>query len=196
MIKLLKTFLFTCCIIISSCSKTQDEVNLPILDAVGGDFILPGTTQQSVSLADYRGAVVLVNFGYTSCPDVCPMILSSLSELTKNIYNEGYNKQQLQIIFISVDPERDNIKHLKQYLNFFHPDFAGVSASLEQTRKVTKKYAVFFEKLEADENGYQVAHTDKIFLMDKRGRLRGLYTNSVDDEKLFNDIIKLIEADY
>lgn len=189
------TLVFTL-LFISGCSKNQDDIDLPVYDAVGGDFTLPSTLGAELNLSDYRGKVILLNFGYTSCPDICPMVLSRLAKLSARVEEQyGVSTEQLQTIFITVDPERDSLGQLKEYLAFFNKSFIGISGSTEQTAEITKKYAVFFEKQAEEGMGYQVAHTDKIFLLDKRGRLRALYGKTDTDEQLVNDIVSLISAD-
>jgi len=181
---------------ISSCSKNQDDIELPIYDAVGGDFTLPGTLGSDITLSDYQGKLVLLNFGYTNCPDICPMVLGRLAKLTATLEERhGVTPKKLQTIFITVDPARDSLEQLTEYLAFFNSNFIGISASDEQTIEVTRKFAVFFEKQAEESMGYQVAHTDKIFLLDKRGRLRALYSKTDADEKIINDIVSLSAAD-
>jgi len=183
-------------LMITGCSQNQDDVKLPIYDAIGGDFTLPSTLGNELTLSSYRGSVVLLNFGYTHCPDICPMVLTRLAKVTKKLEQQyGVRSELLQIIFISVDPDRDTLDHLKEYLAFYHKNFIGIRGSTEQTGQLAKKYAVFIEKQPEDGIGYQVAHTDKIFLLDKRGRLRGLYDKADPDEKLINEIISLASAD-
>ncbi len=193
--KLFIILLFTF-LVISGCSKNQDDIDLPIYDAIGGDFTLPSTLGAELNLSDYRGKVILLNFGYTSCPDICPMVLHRLAKLSVIVEEQyGVSTEHLQTIFITVDPERDSLGQLKEYLTFFNKSFIGISGSTEQTAELTKRYAVFFEKLAEEGMGYQVAHTDKIFLIDKRGRLRALYGKSDPDEQLINDIVSLVSAD-
>lgn len=183
--------------VLSACAKNQDDVNLPVLDAIGGDFTLPASVGRDVSLSDFKGKVVLLNFGFTHCPDVCPMVLTRLAKLTKELQEQhGIGADKVQTLFISVDPERDNIQHLKEFLTFFNTDFIGLSGSLEQTGKVTKQYGAFYQKQALESDGsYRVIHNDRIFMIDKRGRLRALYAQSDADEKMLSDIVSLAEAD-
>jgi len=181
-------------LLLSSCSKNQDDIDLPIYDALGGEFSLT-STQGQLTLSEHQGQVVLINFGYSSCPDVCPMILSRLDKLTQQLETQfAVKSDRVQTIFISVDPERDSIPHLKEYLNFYNPNFIGVSGTKQQTNEITKQYAVFYEKQPEDAGRYQVAHTDKVFLIDKRGRLRGLYSINENYEQLMTDIVRLVSA--
>ena len=188
-------FLISGLLLITGCSKNQDNIDLPIYDGIGGDFTLPSTLGKKLILSDYHGKVVLVNFGYTSCPDVCPMVLTRLARISNQLIEQfAVGSNELQTIFISVDPERDTLDKLTEYLAFFNPDFIGISGSLVETDGLAKQYAVFYEKQADKAMGYQMAHTDKIFLLDKKGRIRGLYDKTDPDEQLINDIHSLISA--
>lgn len=188
-------FLFTALMFVNSCSKDQDDVELPVYDAIGGDFSLPSTLGAPLTLSDYKGKVVLLNFGYTSCPDICPTVLSRIANLsTKLNQRYGMDVKQLQTIFVTIDPERDTLPILKEYLAFFNPDFIGISASNQATQTITKNYVIYVEKQPQDDTGYQFAHSDRILLLDKRGRLRALYSNLDDDEKIITDIVSLGKA--
>jgi len=188
-------FVFVMLLVIGGCTQNQDDIKLPIYDSLGGNFTLPSTTDADVTLSDYQGKIVLLNFGYTHCPDICPMVLNRVANLSKKLELQfGIDSHKLQTIFITVDPERDTLLLLKEYLAFFNENFIGISGSEKQTAEVANSYAVFFEK-EVIENGdYQVAHNDKIFLLDKRGRLRALYSKSDTDEDIINAIVSLSAA--
>lgn len=187
--------LFIATITLASCSKNQDQVDLPIYDSIGGDFTLPTSQGDSLSLHDLKGRVVFLNFGYTNCPDVCPVVLNRLAKLEKELASQQPDYQNsLQTLFISVDPERDTATYLKEYLAFFDQDFIGLSGSLEQIQEVTKRYAVYFEKQPEAEDGYQVIHNDKIFLLDKKGRIRALFSQSDPDEKVLQTTRALLDA--
>lgn len=188
--------LFISVLILSSCTQNQDDVELPVYDALGGDFTLPSTLGKPLTLSEFEGKIVLINFGYTSCPDICPMVLTNMDKLAKELSSKYFiGTDKLQTIFITVDPERDTIPRIKEYLQFFNTDIIGVSGSANQITELTKRYAVFYEKLPQQDTDYQVAHTDKIFLLDKRGRLRGLYSISENKEKLLTNIISLNAAE-
>ena len=181
-------------VLFAACGKTQDDVDLPVYDAIGGDFSLPSTQEKNFTLSDHQGKVILLNFGFTHCPDVCPMVLTRLAKVNKKLQEKGIGADRVKTLFISVDPQRDTLQHLKEYLAFFNPDFIGLRASLKQLNQLTAQYAAFYQKETAESQDYQVMHTDRIFLIDKRGRLRALYAQSDRDEKLLADIVSLVEA--
>lgn len=186
-------------LLLNGCGNSQNQIELPVLDAIGGDFTLPSTRMldngqpgASLTLSTFQGQVVLINFGYSYCPDVCPTVLARMARLSKTLQAEhGLDAQKLKMVFMTVDPERDTLAHLKDYLAFFSPDLIGVRGSIEQTKKVTKQYAVYFEKQAADSEDYTVMHSDKIFLLDKMGRLRALYGHSDSDDSIINAILSV-----
>ena len=157
----------------------------------GGDFSLTGPEGKTVSLEDFRNKVVLIYFGYTFCPDVCPITLSNLKLLMIDL---GEKSENVQVIFISIDPERDTYKKLKDYVPYFHPAFIGLTGSEEDIAAVAKKYQTFYLKQKVEsEAGYLMAHTDVVILVDQNGRFRGRYKSKYDLDKLTTDIRWLLE---
>lgn len=173
---------------------------IPIINTIGGEFELPSTLGKPIKLSDFQGKVIMLNFGYTSCPDICPMVLTRLAKISKALkVTRGFDKSKLQTFFISTDPERDDVNHLQQYLDNFHPDFVGLSGSAASTKKVAQQYGVYYQKEEftststaPDTPTYDMAHTDRIFLLDKIGRLRKLYSEADSNSDIIKDIRGLI----
>ncbi len=108
------------------------------------DFALTDHTGAKRTLADYRGKVVAVFFGFTQCPDVCPTTLSDLAQVKKRLGNDG---DRLQVIFITVDPERDSQAVLQRYVPSFDPSFVALYGSAEQTAATAKEFKVFYQKV-------------------------------------------------
>lgn len=135
----------------------------------GGDFTLQGPNGP-VALQDYRGKVALIYFGYTSCPDVCP---TSLSQMAQSISGLAPNeRERVQGIFISVDPERDTPARLKEYAPFFHPAMIGVSGSNEQIATVARQYGASYMKQKANADGqYAVDHSSFTYVVAPDGKL-------------------------
>ena len=157
----------------------------------GGDFSLTGPEGKTVTLKDFRNKLVLIYFGYTFCPDVCPITLSNLKLLMIDL---GEKSENVQVIFISIDPERDTYKKLKDYVPYFHPTFIGLTGSEEDIAAVAKKYQTFYLKQKVEsEAGYLMAHTDVVILVDQNGRFRGRYKSKYDLDKLTTDIRWLLE---
>ena len=157
----------------------------------GGDFSLTGPEGKTVSLEDFRNKVVLIYFGYTFCPDVCPITLSNLKMLMLSLEEKA---EDVQVIFISIDPERDTYQKLKDYVPYFHPTFIGLTGSEAELASVAKKYQTFYLKQKVEsEAGYLMAHTDVVILVDQNGRFRGRYKSKYDLDKLKTDIRWLLE---
>jgi protein SCO1/2 len=152
----------------------------------GGDFSLTGPEGKTVSLRDFRNKVVLIYFGYTFCPDICPITLSNLKLIMLDL---GEKAKDVQVIFISIDPERDNYQKLKDYVPYFHPTFVGLTGSEADIAAVAKKFQTFYLKQKVEsEAGYLMAHTDVVILVDQNGKYRGRYKSKYDLGKLTTDV--------
>ncbi|WP_374328346.1 SCO family protein [Azonexus sp.] len=136
----------------------------------GGDFSLQGAAGP-VALHDYAGRLVIVYFGYTFCPDICPTTLNALVEAKALLTPE--ERQKLAVLFVSLDPQRDTPAHLKTYLEFFDPDFAGVTGEASQIAEIAARYGVIYKLQPPGEGGnYAVDHSAETFLVGPDGRLR------------------------
>jgi protein SCO1/2 len=125
------------------------------------------------SLADFKGKVVVLFFGYTQCPDVCPTVLAELAELKKKLGKDG---ERLQGLFVTLDPERDSAEVLKAYMVNFDPSFLALRGNLEQTAEVARRYKLFYKKVEGrSEGSYTLDHSTGSYVYDTQGRIR-LYT--------------------
>jgi protein SCO1/2 len=123
------------------------------------------------TLADFRGKVVTVFFGFTHCPDVCPTTLAEMAQVVKELGADG---DEVQVLFVTVDPERDTPQVLKQYVPSFNPTFLGLYGDLEATTRATKEFKVYFQKQPAKtaSGSYSVDHGAGTFILDREGRLR------------------------
>ncbi len=173
-------------------SALANELELPIFEKMGGDFTLMGHHGARVNLHDFQGKIVLMFFGFTHCPDICPLTLNHLERLMKKL---GEDAKETQTLFISIDPERDNPKRLKEYLAYFHPTFLGLTGSKIEIFKVAKKYgAAYFRQEGKSAAGYLFKHNLSVFLIDKESRLRGKYKTGEQLDQLITDIQKLIDS--
>jgi protein SCO1 len=141
-------------------------------------------------LSDHRGKVVLVFFGYTFCPDICPLTLAEMKSLYQDLREE--EAVNLEFVFVSVDPERDTLERLSQYIPFFHPDFHGVRVERDALEPLKEHYWLSAEKIahgkgEHTEH-YTVMHNSSIYVIDKQGDLRGLIKYDLGAEQLLSDI--------
>ncbi len=141
--------------------------------AVGGDFTLL-SAEGPVSLGDYRGKVVLLAFGYASCPDVCPITLATSAAAMRMLPAE--DAAQVAGLFVSVDPERDGPAQASAYASFFHPAIVGLSGDPEAIAAVARQYLVTYERVDAPESAlrYTVDHTTTTYLIGPGGQVRGL----------------------
>ena len=174
---------------------TGANLNKPeFYENFGGDFSLTGPEGKTVSLLDFRNKVVLIYFGYTFCPDVCPITLSNLKLI---MLDQGEKAEDVQVIFISIDPERDNYQKLKDYVPYFHPTFIGLTGSEADIAAVAKKYQTIYLKQKVEsEAGYLMAHTDVVILVDQNGRYRGRYKSKYDMDKLTTAVRWLLENSF
>ena len=162
-------------------SRTEPKLPNPYAN-LGGDFTLQGI-DGAVSLKDFRGDVVLMMFGFTNCPDVCPTVLANVGAALS--FLDESQLKQTQPIFISVDPERDLLKQLDQYTRYFNPKILGISGEKANIDKVVKNYGGFYQfvALPNSELKYTVDHSTRIYIIDKKGKLnRTLYHNSPPQE--------------
>lgn len=140
---------------------------------LGGDFRLTADDGNSFSLAQTRGKVVLLAFGYTYCPDICPMTMAELSQVVKAL---GKDADKTQVLFVTLDPERDTAERLDLYLEYFDPRFIGLTGTAEAIHDVARRYGVRYE-IHRDPNtalGYTVDHSTDIYLVDPRGELAAI----------------------
>jgi protein SCO1/2 len=134
------------------------------------DFSVNGTDGTPLTLSHYKGKVVLMAFGYTSCPNVCPATLAVLAQAHRNL---GTRASQVQVIYLTVDPERDSAERLKHFLAAFDPTFVGGTGSALEMAAVRKSYGVSAEKVGSGED-YAIAHSSFVYLITRDGKLRGL----------------------
>lgn len=138
--------------------------------AIGGEFELTDHRGAVRRLADFRGKLVVVFFGFTNCPDVCPTTLHSLSQVTKAL---GPDAKSVQVMMITVDPPRDTQQIMSQYVTAFDPSFIGLIPSEEELKQVASQFKLFISKNKPNESGfYSVDHTAASFVFDRQGRIR------------------------
>ena len=153
---------------------------------LGGNFTLTNHHGSRVQLKDFQEKVVILNFGYTNCPDICPLVLSRL----KNLYQQlGEQASAVQVLFITYDPLRDTPELLKNYLPHFHESFIGLTGTEEEISAILKQYGAVAIKQEVDTAvGYLLAHTDYIYLIDRQGLIRALYRSSDSIDQMKKDV--------
>jgi protein SCO1 len=154
------------------------------------DFQLPDTEGKVRSLHDFRGKAVVVFFGFTQCPDVCPTTLAEIAQAKQLLGPDG---AKVQGIFVTVDPERDTPEVLKAYMANFGPDFIALRGSPEQLAAVAKDFKVYYKKVEGKTPGsYTMDHSAASFVYDPQGRLRLYSRYGSGPQALANDIKQLL----
>lgn len=143
-------------------------------------------------LSEMRGDTVLLFFGYTSCPDVCPTTLAELKQALEKLSNE--EARRVQVVFITVDPERDTPERVQEYVNHFNPDFIGLSGTESALAKVWSNYGVFREiTAGTSAAGYLVSHTARVTLIDPDGKLRLSYAFETPVATIVHDLRLLLK---
>ncbi|MFY9315133.1 MAG: SCO family protein [Burkholderiales bacterium] len=143
-------------------------------DITGADFgkalALTGHDGKPRVLEDFRGKLVVLTFGFTHCPDICPTTLADMAAAVKSLGPDG---ARVQVLFVTVDPERDTPELLAKYVPSFHPDFLGLAGDAAATERVAKEFKIFYEKrLGGAPGAYTVDHSAQSYVLDAEGRLR------------------------
>ncbi|MEA2866552.1 MAG: hypothetical protein QOE39_1267 [Bradyrhizobium sp.] len=143
-------------------------------EPVGGPFELTDHTGRLRTERDFRGQLMLVYFGFTYCPDICPTDLQAIGQTLDKLGRDG---ERVQPLFVTVDPERDTAQHLAEYVPLFHPRLIGLTGSPDAVRKAADAYKVYFAKVPIgkEANDYTVDHTAFIYLMDRDGNYLGFF---------------------
>jgi protein SCO1/2 len=157
------------------------------------DFTLTASTGEPMSLSDLRGQYVLVYFGYTSCPDVCPLTLTDLAQMAKDL--GAQRMQEVQVLLITVDPERDTAEQLARYLPNFDPSFLGMTGTVEEIEAVAAQFGIYLGRQEGSPAaGYLVDHTNAVSVVDPDGYLRLVFTNDVTAQEMAADLRYLMRS--
>ncbi len=153
--------------------KSEDVPAATILryPDIGGPFSLTDHTGKRVTEQDSAGKILLVFFGFTHCPDVCPTALTAVSEVLDQV---GDKVRDVQPLFITVDPERDTVELLAGYVSHFHPSIVGLTGTAEEIKAAAEAYQVFYRKAKGGTpDAYSMEHTGSIYVMNRQGKFRG-----------------------
>jgi len=159
--------------------------------AMGDDLRLPDQNGKPRSLDEFRGKVVVVAFGYTHCPDVCPMTLANLANARRKLGKQG---EQVQVLFVTVDPKRDTPDLLGRYVTAFDPTFIGLAGSAADVQRTEKDFKIYVEELPAGNGDYSVDHSAQIFAYDRKGRLRLVMSQTATPDAIASDLRVLLDA--
>lgn len=157
---------------LSACQQRSGEAFKGI-DITGAEyartFSLPDANGATRTLADFKGKIVMVFFGFTQCPEVCPTTLGRAVEVRKLL---GADADKLQVVLVTVDPERDTPELLRSYVTAFDPSFVALRGDALSTAAMAKEFKVFFQKVPTSKNSYTMDHTAVTYVFDPKGRLR------------------------
>ena len=159
---------------LAGCERAAPPHHFNAIDLSGAqyahDFNLPDFDGKPRTLADFRGKVTAVYFGYTQCPDACPTTLAELASVEKSL---GADATRLQVVFITVDPSRDTAALLKNYVTNFRPDFLALRGDEKQTKATADEFKIFYEKVPGKTaDTYTIDHISGVYLFDTQGRVR------------------------
>lgn len=191
-----KLFWVLCLALLAGCGEHQSpspyhaaDVTVPLELA---DFHLTDSHGKPRNLTDFRGKVVVLFFGYTHCPVICPTTLADLAQVMGML---GKDADKVQVIFITIDPEHDTPELLAQYVPYFHPTFLGLSGDAQATAQTAKSFGVSYEKQNYKNGSYTFLHSVGTFLIGTTGRPLLLSRNGQPVELLVQDIRLLLTAD-
>ena len=164
---------------LAGCDRPAGKASFSATDVTGADYgkslSLTDQSGQPRTLADFKGKVIVLFFGFTQCPDVCPTTLSTMAAVMKEL---GSDAARVQVVFVTLDPERDSAALLGAYVTAFNPSFIALRGDAEATTRAAREFKVFFQKVPGKTpNSYSLDHTAASYALDDQGRLR-LYIRS------------------
>ncbi|MDP2239041.1 MAG: SCO family protein [Burkholderiales bacterium] len=158
---------------LAACGQQDPAPKFRLTDVTGASFgkelALTDHNGKPRTLADFRGKVVVLFFGFTHCPDVCPTTLAELALVAKEL---GGDADSIQVLFVTVDPERDTREMLQRYVPSFNPAFLGLYGDADATARTAKEFKIIFQKQPLPGGGYSVDHSAGTYVLDQQGRLR------------------------
>ena len=183
---------------LASCSNDKSAVKFNATDITGAAFgkslaLNDAATQQPRTLESFEGKATVLFFGYMFCPDYCPTTMTTLNAALGKMKPEDAAK--VQVIFVTVDPKRDQPKLLTDYVRAFNPSFAALYGSDEQTAAVAKEFKILFQKAQVkDENTYLVDHSTQMYAFDPQGRIRLLIRHESGADAIAADLTTLVKS--
>lgn len=189
-----RSFLLLVAALLLGCNRTP--VAFHNTDLTGATFArqlsLTDHNGQQRRLGDFQGKAVVVFFGYTTCPDICPTMLARLAEVMKAL---GKDAARVQVLFVTIDPERDSAGRLKAFVQWFHADFLGLRGDAGQTKVVTEEFRIFAARKPVDgELGYVMDHSSGAYVYDPAGRLRLYVKDDAGVDEIAADLRLLLQG--
>jgi len=195
-IEMTRRFLWAALTVLALAACSPEKPKFNSIDVTGADyakgFILTDHNGQSRSLSDFKGKAVVLFFGYTQCPDVCPTSMAELAEIKRLLASDG---DKLQGVFVTVDPARDTTELLKAYLTSFDPSFVAFTPTPEQLSVVAKDYKIYYKRVEGQTpTSYSMDHSAGSYVYDTQGQLRLYSRYGMGAELLAQDIQTLLKT--
>lgn len=175
-------------------AETTMESGVKTAVPIGGPFTLTDNHGRTVTDADFRGKYMLIYFGYTYCPDVCPTELGVMTQVVDQL---GPKAERIQPVFITVDPDRDTVAHINDYVGLFHPRLVGLTGTEEQVREAARAYRVYYAKApmkDGKPEDYLMDHSSFIYLMGPDGKFVGVYPGGTAADKIVQDLSGRIDG--
>ena len=169
--------------------SVQDEKEQYLSKFQGSSFSLKDVNNEIITEESFNGPLTAIFFGFTNCPDVCPMTLNNLDLVANNLTNN--KKEKLRVFFISIDPERDSPEIIKDYLDSFENKFYGITGDSKKIFLLSKSWGVVSEKIFTDEGDYLINHSSSIILL-KNGKYLNRISHHANYEKIFKTINKYL----
>lgn len=156
------------------------------------EFALKGSDGAALNLARFKGKLVLLMFGFTNCPEVCPTTLATLAQARKQL---GADAADVQVVYVTVDPERDDVNRIRQYLAAFDPTFVGGTETPARLAEMRKRYGVVAEKIPKPQaNAYGMNHSTSVYVIDRAGKLRAMMPYGHEAKDFVHDLKLLLAA--
>jgi protein SCO1/2 len=183
--------IITCSLLLAACAEEPKFKSTDITGVeYGAKLELTDHTGRARTLEDFRGKAVVLFFGFTQCPDVCPTTLVDIANSLKKL---GADADRVQVLFVTVDPERDTPKALADYVGAFDPRFIALRGDAAQTQRVAKEFKIYYEKRKQGD-GYTVDHSGQTYVIDPQGRLRLLVRHERIAQDLADDLRTLLRS--
>ncbi|HEX2830334.1 MAG TPA: SCO family protein [Burkholderiales bacterium] len=180
-------------LLLAACGREQSK-SFQLTDVTGAPFgkslELTDHNGQRRTLADFKGKVVVLFFGFTHCPDACPTTMAELAAVAREL---GSDADKFQVLFVTVDPERDTPDVLKQYVPAFYPTFLGMSGTPEDLSRTAKEFKVYYARQQQPGGSYTMDHSAGTFVFDKQGRLRLFGQYGAGAKAILNDVKVLLK---
>ena len=171
--------------------KSKSDFYGNVYEREAPSFTLTDQNGSEVSLSDFKDKIVLLFFGYTHCPDICPITLSVMNNVVDELGDKG---DQVQVVFVSIDPERDTVEKLKSYIPYYNESFIGLTGTPQEIDKVADDYNIFYSKEEVDSvSGYLMGHNSSVLLITPEGEIFLRYPQSkMDPISIAGDIKRIL----